>query len=124
MPIAFTHLLSGLAVMGIVYVLFHKRHIHPVFYLVGLFSFIMIDLDHLLIWTPEMTGWIFPVSWESLTWGFFGDRTPMLLHNWGFPIVFLTISLCLMKVYSKAKYLVIMSGGWAFHLFIDGVVVA
>ena len=122
MPIEFTHLLSGVAVVFVTSLIFRRKLTQPIFYLWAVFVFMIPDLDHLTFWNSEMLSLIFPDKWEDLSSGLFVPRQPFLLHSWIFPIV-----IVIGTVFSRNrclkwwKYLGILAIGWAIHLTIDGV---
>lgn len=122
LPLEFTHFLAGVVVVGTMGVVLHGKLTHPIFYLWGMFTFMLPDLDHLAYWESSMVSKIFPVTWESLFYGLFVPRDPIILHFWGFPFAAIALAL-----YGKFcgwrhwKYLAILAVGWATHLALDGV---
>ncbi len=126
MPIEFTHLSSGIIVVGVIGLVFRRKLTYQFFYLWGVFTFMLPDLDHFAIWDPAMASMIFKFTWTDLFEGLFVPREPFLLHNWFFPLAFAAITFI---VYSRlhswrrhAKYAAILAVGWMTHLALDGVI--
>lgn len=122
MAIEIVHFLSGVAMVGVIGLIFRRRLTHPIFYLWATFTFMLPDLAHLLFWNPEMLSSIFPRTLEDLFEGLFSTSHPFLLHSWLFPAIVAAISLYgRHKDVRQWKYLAILAEGWAVHLAFDGV---
>jgi len=118
LPIAFTHLLSGI-IIG-VYFITKKPRSFPLL-AVGLAAFLLPDIDHLLYWEPHMAGLILPMSFSDLFAGF-GPRPPSYLHMWLFPAAAaLSAAILRSKGNRLWQYAALLSIGWAVHLALDGV---
>jgi len=121
LPILLTHMLSGIAVMGAI-ALVYRHHSPKKIYVVGVLFFILPDLDHLLTWQPSMLGYIFPVTLWDLLKDIFVPRHPLLLHNWIFPASLAVLTVVGFRYgWSMWKLLAILTLGWAVHLLLDGV---
>jgi len=122
MAIEFVHFLSGVAMVGVIALIFRQKLTYPIFYLWAVFTFMLPDLDHLLFWNSKMLSSLFPRTWGDLSKDLFSPRHPILLHSWLFPAIIATIA-----AYSRHhglkcwKYIAILAMGWAVHLAIDGV---
>ncbi|MDD1775818.1 MAG: hypothetical protein LUP94_00520, partial [Candidatus Methanomethylicus sp.] len=114
MPIEFTHLLSGVIVLGIYWAA--KKPVPLTLLSVGLIAFLLPDLDHLLYWEPYMAGLLFPLSLTDLFSGF-SLRHPSYLHLWLFPAA-LILAAFLMRRRANPywKYIAIVAVGWTVHL--------
>ena len=71
LPIVFTHLLSGIAITGACFLIMKKPRSLPLL-AVGLASFVLPDIDHLLYWEPYMANLLLPMSFSDLFKGLFG----------------------------------------------------
>jgi hypothetical protein len=119
LPIAFTHLLSGIIVVGAYFIIKKPQSLSLL--VVGLAAFLLPDIDHLLYWEPYMSGLLLPLSFADLFAGF-GPRPPSYLHMWVFPAA---IALLAAVMRSKGnnfwQYVALLAVGWAVHLALDGV---
>jgi hypothetical protein len=131
MPILFTHFLSGIVVLGVIWLLYRQKFTHPFFYFFGIFCFMFPDIDHLpsiiLFWDPQIIWKIIPMTLEDLFRGIFMPRQSFMLHDWFFPSILTLISLLWFglstreEISPKLKYLVVLAAGWAVHIALDGV---
>ena len=125
MPIVFTHFLLGVVVLGAVWLIYRSRLTHPLFYLWGVSTFMLPDLNYIAIWKPSMGSEILPTAWEDLFAGLFVPHEPFLLHFWGFPIIFAGLTVgAYVAGWRQWKYLASLATGWTVHLVMDGVMFA
>jgi len=122
MPILFTHLISGVLAVGVLGLLCRRTLIHPLFYLWGVFAFLLPDLNYLPIWHPCMAGEILPSTWEDLFTGLFTPHPPFLLHCWAYPTIIAALTAVTYRGGWRGwKYLAVLALGWAVHLTMDGI---
>ena len=123
MPIVFTHLLSGIAITGACFLIMKKPRSLPLL-AVGLASFMLPDIDHLLYWEPYMANLLLPTSFSDLFEGLFGPRSPLYLHMWLYPAVMAVSAVGLERSRNRSwRYLALIAVGWAVHLALDGVLI-
>jgi len=78
------------------------------------------DLDHLLIWTPELLTRLFPTYlWEGLTFSMRTDVYPCILHLWIWPLA-LCVTGFLLRGKKYQAYVLAGAAGWMLHLTLDG----
>jgi len=122
LPIAFTHLLSGIIIIG-AYFIAKKPRCFPLL-AVGLAAFLLPDIDPLLYWEQYMASLILPSSFADLFLGLFGPRPPSCLHMWIFPAA-IALSAAVMRSKGNRlwQYAALFTIGWAVHLALDGVLI-